>query len=101
MKRLLIFGLVIILFSTVVLGQESVMRQNKPFSRENMVQDPGYYQPGSIIPGGLLDPSRFHMSHAYVAQFISNGTKSDMTGAYINTITYDFKIPLRMQRQWS
>ncbi|MEW6042354.1 MAG: hypothetical protein AB1633_12620, partial [Elusimicrobiota bacterium] len=45
---------------------------------------------------GLLDPSRFSMHHMYSMQYTSGPSGSDMLGAYVNTMTYNFKMPMRL-----
>ena len=47
-----------------------------------------------------LDPSRFHMSQSYQMGFASIGGKSFTQGMYLNTMTYQFSIPLLVSVQW-
>ena len=48
---------------------------------------------------GLLDPERFHMSQSYSMSFSSNGKHSGSAGMYLNTMTYQFSMPISMRLQ--
>jgi len=48
---------------------------------------------------GLLDPERFHMSQSYSMSFFSDGKHSSSAGLYLNTITYQFSMPISMRLQ--
>jgi len=48
---------------------------------------------------GLLDPERFHMSQSYSMSFFSDGKHSSSAGMYLNTMTYQFSMPISMRLQ--
>ena len=48
---------------------------------------------------GLLDPERFHMSQSYSMSFASDGKYSSSAGMYLNTMTYQFSMPISMRLQ--
>ena len=48
---------------------------------------------------GLLDPERFHMSQSYSMSFVSDGKRSNSAGMYLNTMTYQFSMPISMRLQ--
>jgi len=48
---------------------------------------------------GLLDPERFHMSQSYAMSFFSDGKHSNSAGMYLNTMTYQFSMPISMRLQ--
>jgi len=68
---------------------------DKPFSRETLMKDPA-----DLVNTGLLDPSRFSMSHSYSMSYMTNGGQSDMLGLYLNHIRYQFAVPLTLQIDW-
>jgi hypothetical protein len=47
-----------------------------------------------------LDPSRASMQHSYQMGYSSFGGNNFSQGMYLNTLTYDFSIPLSMSVQW-
>ena len=47
----------------------------------------------------LLDPARFTMKNQYMMSFSSVGGNGSMLGMYLNTMEYQFKIPLTMRLQ--
>ncbi len=47
-----------------------------------------------------LDPSRFHIYQSYQMSFFSLGNSGYTQGVYLNTMTYDFSIPLSVAVQW-
>lgn len=51
---------------------------------------------------GLLgiDPGRLHMSQSYMMSYGTIGGRSLSQGIYLNTLQYDFKMPLKLQLQW-
>lgn len=55
------------------------------------------WSPGRTESIPFLNPDRFHMSQSYAVQFMSTGKESWSTGLYLNTISYEFAIPLSMQ----
>ena len=69
---------------------------DRPFSREGMLKTPQE----RLQSSGLLDASRFSMSHSYSMSYMSNGSQSDMLGLYLNHIKYQFSIPLSLQVDW-
>jgi hypothetical protein len=69
---------------------------DRPFSRETMVNNPVE----RMQSAGLLDPSRFNISHSYSMSYISSGFQSDLLGMYLNHIRYQFSVPLSLQVDW-
>jgi len=60
-------------------------------------------------PGGMgrglvslirLDPSRFRMSQSYQMGYMSMGGQGFSQGLYLNTLSYEFSIPLTLSLQW-
>ena len=47
----------------------------------------------------LLDPARFTMRHQYMMSFSSAGGSGSMMNMYLNTMEYQFNIPLTMRLQ--
>ncbi|MBN1999040.1 hypothetical protein JW935_15885 [candidate division KSB1 bacterium] len=47
-----------------------------------------------------LDPSRLHIDQSYSVGYMSAGGKGFTQGVYLNTMTYDFKAPLKVALQW-
>jgi hypothetical protein len=47
-----------------------------------------------------LDPSKLHISHAYQMNVGSLGGHAFSQGLYLNTLTYQFNMPLTMSVQW-
>jgi hypothetical protein len=45
----------------------------------------------------FFDPSRFGMQQSYSVSFSSSGAGSHSSGVYLNTLSYDFGIPLRLE----
>jgi hypothetical protein len=44
----------------------------------------------------FFDPSRFGMQQSYSVSFSSSGAGSHSSGVYLNTLSYDFGIPVRL-----
>ncbi len=70
--------------------------KSQSFSKADMVRDPYYYSPKNPDQTGILDPSRFSMHHTYSLQYSSGSRESNMLGAYINTMTYNFNLPMQL-----
>jgi hypothetical protein len=47
-----------------------------------------------------LDPSRLSISHSYQMGYLSMGAKGYTQGMYLNTLAYQFKMPLSVSFQW-
>ncbi len=47
-----------------------------------------------------LDPSRLSMSHSYSMSYMSIGDQGFTQGLYLNTLKYQFAIPLTVSVQW-
>jgi hypothetical protein len=47
-----------------------------------------------------LDPNRLDISHSYQMGYMSIGNQGYTQGMYLNTLTYQFKIPLTLAFQW-
>ncbi|MCA9732354.1 MAG: hypothetical protein H6696_11130 [Deferribacteres bacterium] len=47
-----------------------------------------------------IDPNRLHMSQSYQMSYGLVGGHSLSQGIYLNTLRYDFNIPLKLQLQW-
>jgi len=60
---------------------------------------------GQKSSGGLsallgIDPGRLHMTQSYMMSYGTIGGRSLSQGIYLNTLQYDFKLPLKLQLQW-
>ncbi len=95
-KSALIFSTVCLLAIFAFSDTESLVPRKQSFDKSQMVRDPGYYSPQNVGFSSLLDPSRFNMRHMYMMQYSTGTYGSDMLGAYINSMSYDFKIPMRL-----
>lgn len=90
---------IFLLFIAVVcLQAQNFIGPSKPFTKETLTGN------GPTVLGlqpqagnSLLDPTRFHMRQSYSMSYTSDGTNSDMTGLYLNRLSYDFSIPLTLQ----
>jgi hypothetical protein len=47
-----------------------------------------------------LDPSRMTMQHSYQMSFMNAGGHGFSQGLYLNTISYQFTLPITMSVQW-
>ena len=47
-----------------------------------------------------LDPSRLHIAQSYQMSYFSLGGDGFTQGVYLNTMSYEFKIPLLLTFQW-
>lgn len=47
-----------------------------------------------------LDPSRVSMRHSYQMGFSSMGGRNFSQGVYLNTLTYEFSVPMTVSVQW-
>ncbi len=47
-----------------------------------------------------IDPNRLHMTQSYQMSYGMMGGRSLSQGVYLNTLQYDFKMPLKLQLQW-
>lgn len=73
-------------------------------------QEAGKINFASLLSGGLqprgligmigLDPSRFHMSQSYTLSLMTIGGQSFSQGVYLNTMRYDFNVPVTVSLQW-
>ncbi|MFC1584619.1 hypothetical protein ACFL5V_03625 [Fibrobacterota bacterium] len=71
--------------------QNTLLYQDKPFSRETMLA-PGSNSSGSGI--SFLDPGKFSMSQSYSTSMAYSGGESYSFGLYLNTLTYQLFKPL-------
>lgn len=47
-----------------------------------------------------LDPSRLHIAQSYQMSYFTMGEQGVTQGMYLNTMSYQFKIPLLLTFQW-
>lgn len=92
MHKILIFFLIIPL---MVLAQFKTQTQPLDFSEK---LEAGQTEKGTFGILGL-DPSRFSMHHSYSMSYMSMGGKGFTQGLYLNTMTYQFSIPLTLSLQ--
>ncbi len=98
MKRrfLLILSLAISL-PAVVLGQFKT--QTKPVDIAETLKNPlGIARNLTGILG--LNPDQLSISHSYQVGMMSSGGRSFTQGMYLNTLSYQFSIPLFVSVQW-
>jgi hypothetical protein len=96
MNRWLAF-IAVLLLPLLVFGQYRT--QAKPVNLAASLKNPiGIGQSAMALLG--LDPARLHMSQSYQMSYMSIGGKGYSQGVYLNTLTYDFSIPLTMAVQW-
>lgn len=81
-------ALIILIIVSALSAQNYVSRQI-PFTKETML--------GNSTSSSLLDPSRFSMRQSYSMSYSSFGGESDLSGLYLNRMTYQFQIPLTLQ----
>jgi len=93
MRKFVIFSMLIFL-PLVTLGQFKTHREKTDFGDQlKSANTQG-------VVGLLgLDPSRFHMSHSYTMSYTSFGEQGITQGLYLNTMSYEFNIPLKMSLQ--
>lgn len=91
MKRKWAFFL--LLWIPLIAGAQFKSQKSTIFKPSDLI-----YRPTGIL-GGLLDPSKFHMSQSYSLSFLSYGKAMLNQGLYLNTLSYRFSDPLWMQVQ--
>ncbi len=47
-----------------------------------------------------LDPSRLHIQQSYSMSYLSMGGQGATQGVYLNTVSYQFSLPLSLSLQW-
>lgn len=78
----------ITLWVAVFLSAQGLIYQQVPFTKETLLGKQS---------STLLDPSRFSMQQSYSMSFSSNGRENDLSGLYLNRMSYEFDIPLTLQ----
>jgi hypothetical protein len=81
-------AIIILIIVSVLSAQDYVSRQ-LPFTKETML--------GNNTSSSLLNPSRFSMRQSYSMSYSSFGGESDLSGLYLNRMTYQFEVPLTLQ----
>lgn len=79
-------------------GQFKINTQSKDLSTNLNPQSDGMGQ--GIVSFLGLDPSRVSMQHSYSMGFSSFGGNNYSQGMYLNTLKYQFSIPLTVSVQW-
>ena len=96
MRKILIITLVF-LVPCVCLGQFKIKTNRS--ANISTLDDPAGRAQGLVSLVGL-DPSRFSMSQSYQVGYLSSGSRGFSQGMYLNTMTYEFSIPLLVSVQW-
>ncbi|MBL8026490.1 MAG: hypothetical protein JNL74_08760 [Fibrobacteres bacterium] len=78
--------LLLLLLVTIISAQDYISRQI-PFTKEAML----------VNSPNLINPSRFKMQQSYSMSYSTNGTENDLTGMYLNRMSYQFTVPLLLQ----
>ncbi len=92
MRKQIVF---IILFIMPISAFAQFKAQAKPVSFSDHLRS-GQMQPFGILG---LDPSRFTMQHSYSMSYASIGGRGFTQGLYLNTMSYQFSIPLTLSVQ--
>jgi len=71
--------------------------QDKPISIKQEILRP---QGDGFLGLGILDPSRFSMSHSISMSYFSVGEGGVSQSLYLNTMTYQIASPLMLRVQW-
>ena len=98
MRRLinLVLALIFIL-SVAVYGQ--FRTQTKPVDIASTLRNPiGIGRQAFSMIG--LDPERLHISQSYQMSYMSMGGQGYTQGVYLNTLSYQFSIPMSLSFQW-
>jgi hypothetical protein len=66
----------------------SIPWREEGFSRNSLTQNTSSFQ--------LLNPQAFHMDQSYSMSYFSSGHASQTSGLYLNTLSYQFGIPLTL-----
>jgi len=91
-KSIIIF----LLFLTPHFALAQFKAQAKPMSVSDHLRSA---QPGVLSILGL-DPSKFSMQHSYSMSYASIGGNGYTQGLYLNTMTYQFTMPLSVSLQF-
>lgn len=88
--------LLVLMIPCVVLAQFKVTPpQQTVHDQLNLAQ-----QAAKTVTGILgLDPSRFSMQHSYQMSYMTAGGNGYSQGLYLNTMSYEFDIPLTLSLQ--
>lgn len=92
MKRICLL-LVFLFIPIYALGQFKLQSRNPEFT-DQLKNEQG--RSFGILG---INPSRFNMSHSYSMSYLSVGGKNFTQGLYLNTMSYQFTIPLTLSLQ--
>jgi hypothetical protein len=95
MKKIYLSILLLAIIPFSVFGQ--LRTQDKPVAIQQELVRP---QGNEFMGLGLLDPSRFTMSHSIAMSYFSVGDGSVSQSLYMNTMTYQIASPLMLKVQW-
>ncbi len=96
MKTLIVWG-TLCLLPTLTLAQ--LKDQTRPVNISQALRQP--LRVGRSAVGLLgLNPDNLNMSQSYEMSLISAGGHSFSQGMYLNTLCYQFSIPLQVSLQW-
>jgi hypothetical protein len=89
MKKIVVVALAVLL---------AVAAQAQFRGQKSSIFDPSELvsRPTGIL-SGLLDPSKFSMTHSYTLSYLGIGGRGYNQGLYLNTMTYRFSDPLWAQ----
>ena len=94
MKKFAIALISVLLFSSLVLAQDTYVFQNQ--TEAEATTQPTTSLTGATSPFSLFDMSRFHMQQSYSLSFFSSGGQSESIAMYLNQIDYDLTRTLRL-----
>lgn len=95
MKKIYATILLLFVIPLSVFGQ--LRDQDKPVPISQELIRP---QDGGLFGLGILDPSRFNMSHSISMSYFSLGDAGVSQSLYLNTMTYQIASPLLLKLQW-
>jgi hypothetical protein len=95
MKKTVLFSLIVLL-PLLVFGQ---YRTKPGVDFRSLLQAPATIGRAATNLLGL-DPSRLQMHQSYQMNFMNFGGQSMSQGLYLNTISYQFSLPLSVSVQW-
>jgi len=96
MKRIIWVAFLLLL---PVLVQAQFRSQTGPVNLVGLLNAPVQMERAAAGLLGL-DASRLHIYQSYQMNYISAGSAGYSQGVYLNTMTYDFKVPLSVAVQW-
>ena len=92
------FFSILLILPCLIFGQIKI--KQAPLDVHQMMQQGGYDQIGNFSILGMSSDN-FQMTHSYSMSFSSRGSGNSVTqGMYLNTMHYQFSIPMTLSVQW-